>query len=138
MYTKPRAPLMIGTLSDHTGVNIETIRYYERAGLLPPPPRTQGKHRVYDEFHIQRLAFIKRGRDLGFSLDDIRALLRLAENGDTACATTKGITLRHLADIHGKIASLKRLERALKEMTDACAPGTQRSCPIIDALSAVH
>jgi MerR family transcriptional regulator, mercuric resistance operon regulatory protein len=136
MNTKARAaPLMIGELSDRTGVNIETIRYYERVGLFPAPPRTRGKHRAYDEWHVRRLAFIRRSRDLGFSLDDIRALLQLAEGDDDACTTTKSIALRHLADIHSKIMSLKRLERALRDMTDACAPGAQHSCPIIDALS---
>lgn len=139
MNTKPRAaPLMIGRLSSRTRVNIETIRYYERVGLLPAPPRTQGKHRAYDELHVRRLAFIRRGRDLGFSLDDIRTLVEIAERGDMACATTKEIALRHLADIHGKIASLRKLERALKDMTKACAPGTRRPCPIIDALTLVH
>lgn len=136
MPLKPRAkPLLIGHLADRTGVNIETIRYYERVGLLPRPPRTQGMHRSYDEGDVRRLAFVRRSRDLGFSLDDIRNLLQLAERGDAACASTKDITLRHLAEVRGKIASLKKLERALKGMSTACRPGRQPSCPIIDALS---
>lgn len=136
MDTKSRAnPLMIGRLSERTGVNIETIRYYERVGLLPAPARTQGKHRSYDESHLRRLAFIRRSRDLGFSLDDIRTLLALAERGEVACATTKGVALRHLVEIRSKIASLRKLERALRTMTNACAPGAQDSCPIIHALS---
>lgn len=139
MNTKSRSdPLMIGQLSARTGVNIETIRYYERIGLLPAPARTRGQHRAYDDAHMQRLAFIRRGRQLGFSLDDIRTLLALAERGEAACGATRDIALRHLADIQGKIASLKKLEAALKEMTRACKPGEQRSCPIIDAMSVVH
>lgn len=139
MNTKARAaPLTIGTLSDRTGVNIETIRYYERIGLLPAPPRTRGKHRAYDDWHLRRLAFIRRGRELGFSLDDIRTLLALAERGEAACGATRGLALRHLTDIQGKIASLEKLAHALKEMTRACKPGAQRSCPIIDAMSVVH
>lgn len=137
MLTKSRPqPLLIGKLADRTGVNIETIRYYERVGLLPPPPRTQGKHRAYDERHEQRLVFIRRGRELGFSLDDIRALLQLADDGNSACDAAKDVTLRHLADVRGKIASLRKLKRALKDMTDACRPGKQLACPIIETLSA--
>jgi len=130
--------LLIGKLADRTGLNIETIRYYEKVGLVPPPPRTQGRHRAYGERHVQRLAFIRRSRELGFSLDDVRKLLGLADRGNVACTETKEVTLRHLADVRGKIASLRKLERALKEMTDACAPGNQRSCPIFEALSGMR
>jgi MerR family mercuric resistance operon transcriptional regulator len=126
--------MLIGKLAAETGVNIETIRYYERVGLLAIPPRTRGRHRVYDEHHAQRLTFIRRSRELGFSLDDIRALLDLSDSGKQDCAA-KELTLRHLDDVRGKITSLKRLERALKSMTEACKPGDQKSCPIFDALS---
>ncbi len=137
MPTRLRArPLPIGRLSKTTGVNIETIRYYERVGLLPAPPRSVGRHRLYDEAHVQRLCFIRRSRELGFSLDDIRTLLGLAENGDMACSDTREMTLRHLADVRGKIASLRKLERALKVMADACQPDSQHSCPILDTLNA--
>ena len=137
MVTNSRAnPVLIGALAEKTGVNIETIRYYERIGLLPLPPRSGGRHRLYDERHIQRLNFVRRSRELGFPLDDVRALLALVDNGKTECRMTKEISLRHLADVRGKMASLKRLERALKTMTDACRPGDQSSCPIIEALSA--
>ncbi len=125
----------IGRLSRDSGVNIETIRYYERIGLLSPPPRSSGRHRLYSEEHVQRLAFVRRGRELGFSLDDIRALLALVDQGDFDCAIVKEIAVRHLTDVRGKIASLKRLEGALKNMADACQPGKQASCPIIEALS---
>jgi MerR family mercuric resistance operon transcriptional regulator len=90
---------------------------------------------LYDEDYVQRLNFIRRGRELGFSIDDIRALLRLVDAGSLDCNTTKKITLRHLDDIRGKITSLKKLERALKRMADACRPGRQSTCPILDALS---
>lgn len=136
MVTNSRAKsVLIGTLAERTGVNIETIRYYERVGLLPSPPRSEGRWRVYDEEHIQLLNFVRRSRELGFSLDDIRALLALVDDGNTECGAAKKIALRHLADVHGKITSLKRLERALKNMTDACRPGDQSSCPIIEALN---
>jgi MerR family mercuric resistance operon transcriptional regulator len=137
MNTKSRAsPLLIGRLADRTGVSIETIRYYERIGLLPAPPRTQGRHRAYDGHHVHRLVFIRRSRELGFSLGNIRMLLQLVDHGDRACASAKEITLHHLVDVRGKIASLRKLERALKQLTKACTPGKQLSCPIIDALSA--
>jgi len=127
--------MFIGKLAAETGVNIETIRYYERVGLIPTPPRTTGGHRAYDEAHVERLTFIRRGRELGFSLNDMRALLDLASRTKVACAEAKDIALRQLADVRGKIGSLKRLERALKEMSHACQPGTDKRCPIFAALS---
>jgi MerR family mercuric resistance operon transcriptional regulator len=128
--------MLIGEISTRTGVNIETIRYYERIGLIPAPPRKNGRRRIYDESHVRRLRFVRRSRGLGFALDDIRTLLALADRGEQACSETKEMTVRHLADVRGKIASLRKLERALREMTDACRPGRQSSCPILDALSA--
>ena len=125
--------MLIGKLAAETGVNIETIRYYERVKLLSAPARTDGGHRVYNADHVQRLTFIRRSRELGFSLDDIRLLLALSD-GKRDCEA-KELTMRHLADIRGKISSLRRLERALKGMTEACKPGDQNSCPIFDALS---
>jgi len=138
MNKKPPAkPLLIGKLSAGSGVNVETIRYYERAGLLPPPPRTEGRHRTYDEQQVKRLSFIRRGRELGFSLDEVRMLLQLADRGGLTCSTSvKEMTLQHLGNVRAKIASLKKLERALTRMTGACAPGEQLPCPILEALSA--
>jgi MerR family mercuric resistance operon transcriptional regulator len=127
--------MLIGPLAVKTAVNIETIRYYERVGLISAPPRTKGGHRDYSEQHAQQLAFIRRGRELGFSLDDIRALLDLASQTNLACAEAKDITLRQLADVRDKIASLNRLERALQQMSGACQPGTDKRCPIFDALT---
>lgn len=127
--------MLIGTIADRTSVNIETIRYYERVGLLPPPPRSEGRQRVYDEGHVRRLTFIRRSRELGFPLDDIRALLELVDAGSLDFSATKEVTLRHLADVQGKIASLRKLERALSTLTTACRPGRQSTCPILDALN---
>jgi MerR family mercuric resistance operon transcriptional regulator len=125
--------MLIGKVAAQTGINIETIRYYERIELLSAPARTDGGHRVYDADHVQRLTFIRRSRELGFSLDDIRMLLALSDRRRDCAA--KELTMRHLADVRGKISSLRRLERALKGMTEACKPGDQNSCPIFDALS---
>lgn len=127
---------MIGALAATAGVNVETIRYYERKGILPIPPRSEGGQRVYEDSHVQRLTFIRRGRELGFSLNDIRALLQLVDTTGLMCSlSAKQITDRHLTDVRGKIASLKKLERALKQMTAACTPGMPVPCPIIEALS---
>ncbi|HEX9808792.1 MAG TPA: helix-turn-helix domain-containing protein [Alphaproteobacteria bacterium] len=126
----------IGTLSTRTGVNIETIRYYERIGLMPAPPRTEGGQRVYDAGHLKRLAFIRRSRELGFSLDDIRALLRLVDGGDYTCGEVHQMTLAHISDIRRKIADLRRMERVLKEMAAKCEGGDVPDCPILEALSA--
>jgi MerR family mercuric resistance operon transcriptional regulator len=133
--TKSRV-MLIGEFSAKTGVKIETIRYYERIGLMPKPPRKNGRQRIYGGSDVRRLRFVRRGRELGFALDDIRTLLDLADRGEQACSETRDMTLRHLLDVRGKIASLRKLERALKAMTDACWPGRQSSCPILDALSA--
>ena len=110
--TTSRAQAMsIGVVSERTGVNIETIRYYERIGLLPQPPRSQGRHRLYDETHRQRLGFIRRARELGFSLGEVRQLLGLAGGHRLTCDAVKDITERHIADIQRKVKDLKRLER---------------------------
>ena len=126
----------IGALSKRTGVNIETIRYYERIGVMPAPPRTEGGQRVYDDDHVKRLSFIRRCRALGFSLDDIRALLKLVDGGDHTCGEVYDMTVAHIADIRAKITDLKRMERVLKDMAARCAGGDVPDCPILEALSA--
>ncbi len=128
------APLTIGRLSDLTGVGIDTIRYYERIGLLPTPPRSSGRHRVFTEAIVATLRFVRRSRDLGFSIDEIRTLLRLA-NADEPCVAVRQISVEHLAQVRRKIADLKRLERALARLTEACSPRSGRDCPILAALS---
>ncbi len=129
--------LTIGVLSKRTGCNIETIRYYERIGLLPAPPRTQGGHRLYGEAHLKRLTFIRRSRELGFALDDVRGLLQLVDGGHYTCAEVKDMTLQHLDEIRSKVADLRRLERVLKEMAAQCTGDDVPECPVIDALSKV-
>lgn len=126
--------LTIGALSEETGVNIETIRYYERIGLVPPPPRSPGRHRIYDDLHRQRLAFIRRSRALGFSLKDTRDLLGLARGHDLTCAEVKALTDQHIADIRGKIRDLRKLDRLLSELAGKCKGLTVPDCPILYAL----
>jgi MerR family mercuric resistance operon transcriptional regulator len=131
---KALPPLAIGALSRTTGVNIETMRYYERVGLLPAPPRSLGGYRLYGHDHVRRLFFIRRARALGFALDEVRALFRLADRRERSCAAVRDLAGAHLADVRGKIADLRRMERILVEMVAACADGTLPDCPLIGAL----
>jgi MerR family transcriptional regulator, mercuric resistance operon regulatory protein len=130
------APLAIGELSRRTGVNIETIRYYERINMIPHPPRTSSGRRVYGEVETRTLAFIRRARELGFTLDETRALLALAaEGGHQACLEVRDLAARHLADVRAKIADLKAMEGPLADAVDRCDQGEWTDCPLIDALS---
>ena len=123
-----------GALAKETGVNAETIRYYEKAGLLPDPPRTSGGHRVYDEFHLRRLSFIRRCRELGFTLDEVRGLLKLVDGSGYTCSEVLERATAHLAMIRGKIRDLKRMEKSLRELSEQCTGDNVPECPIIDAL----
>jgi MerR family mercuric resistance operon transcriptional regulator len=125
----------IGALSARTGCNIETIRYYERIGVMPKPPRSPGGHRLYGEQHLNRLTFICRSRALGFSLAQVRDLLRFVDGGRYTCSQVKAITSEHLGGVRGRIADLKRLEKVLKEMVSQCDQGKVPDCPVIEALS---
>ena len=127
-------PFTIGALSKGTGCHIETIRYYERIGLMPKPPRSPGGHRLYEEEHLRRLTFIRRSRELGFTLDEVRGLLRLVDGGSYTCTEVKALTLDHAAEVRRKVADLRKLERVLKEMAAECEGGEVPECPIIDAL----
>ena len=126
--------LSIGLLSTQTNCKIETIRYYEKIGIFPKPPRTEGGHRIYSENHLKRLVFIRRGRELGFSLEDIRALLKLIDGGANTCQQVEVITLHHLGNIHQKILDLKKLEKILTKISSECGGGVVPECPILDAL----
>lgn len=130
--TAPR--LAIGALSQRTGVNIETVRYYERIGLLPAPARSEGGHRLYGVGHLMRLSFVRRSRDLGFTLDEIRALLELAEKRDRPCAEVREVASGHLADVRAKIAALRAMQRVLTNMVAQCGEGSAPDCPLIEAL----
>ena len=126
--------LTIGALSKRTRVNIETIRFYERIGILPKPPRSEGGHLIYGHDQLMRLGFVRRSRELGFSLDEVRGLLRLVDGGRYTCAEVKAITLDHLADVRRKIADLRRLERTLAEVAGKCRGGKVPECSVIEAL----
>lgn len=135
--TTPReSAVPIGEVSRLTGVNIETIRYYERIGLLPPPPRTGQGRRVYRDLERRMLVFIRRGRELGFTLGEIRALLGLRSPGQATCAEVKEIASAHLADVRAKLADLRRLEVILVDAVAECERGTTPSCPMLEVLEA--
>lgn len=126
--------LPIGELSKRTGVNIETIRHYERIKMLPPPPRTASGRRVYASTHLRILAFIRRSRELGFSLDEIRALLRLGGPEKATCREVREIAAHHLDEVRGKLNDLKKLERLLTKTVAQCSGKTAPDCPVLDIL----
>lgn len=126
--------LSIGEVARATGCQVETIRYYERAGLLVPPVRTEGGHRAYDAAAVKRLSFIRRMRELGFPLDDVRELLSLVDGGDYACADVHAMAHGRLGEVRRKINDLRRIEAVLLDMTARCEQGETPECPIVDAL----
>lgn len=129
-------PFTIGRLAAAAGVNLETVRYYERIELMPPPARTASGHRAYEEGHIRRLAFIRRARELGFGIEQIRALLALAEPSRASCAEVREIARTHLDDVRAKLADLARLESILAETVSRCSGDPAPSCPVLDMLAA--
>lgn len=124
----------IGTLAQESGVNIETIRYYEKIGVMPKPARSAGGYRLYTGDHLKRLTFVRRGRELGFTLDELRDLLRLVDGHTYTCAEVRALTLDHVTGIRRKIADLKRLERVMTDISSRCSGRRVPDCPIIDAL----
>ncbi len=135
MQKRRQRGLTIGDLSKRVGCIVETIRYYERIGMMPEPPRTEGGHRSYDGDHLKRLTFIRRGRELGFTLQEVRDLLQLVDGGDHTCDEVKAFTLDHVAEIGRKIEDLRSLERVLKDMAAQCDSGNVPECPIVEALT---
>ena len=126
--------MLIGALSKRTGCNIETIRFYERIGIMPNPARTQGGHRVYTQDHLKRLTFVRRSRELGFTLDQVRNLLSLVDSDDYTCDEVKAMTVEHADEVRQKIADLNKLKRVLDDMVSQCDRGDIPDCPVIDAL----
>lgn len=130
-----RSGIAIGELSRRTGCNIETIRYYERIGLLPAPAR-RGRYRLYGAEDVARLTFVRRARELGFRLDEVRTLLRFAAGGEGACAEARDLAAAHLGDVRARITDLRAMESALAEAVQRCDAGEAPCCPLIDTLSA--
>jgi MerR family mercuric resistance operon transcriptional regulator len=135
--TSPRAEnISIGELSKLSGVNIETIRYYERIKMLPAPPRTATGRRVYGPAEKRTLSFIRRSRDLGFTLEEIRALLDLGGPERASCADVHKIASAHLAKVRIKLSDLAKLEAILAETVAGCSDGAAPDCPVLDILDA--
>ncbi|RMB51388.1 MerR family mercuric resistance operon transcriptional regulator [Sphingomonas sp. PP-CE-3A-406] len=117
--------------------NIETVRHYEKIGLLNAPDRTESGHRLYSADDEAQLAFILRGRQLGFSIDELRGLLSLGGSGSEACGEANALTQRHLADVRAKLRDLARLEKTLVAISARCEHGGGGlGCPILEALQA--
>jgi MerR family transcriptional regulator, copper efflux regulator len=126
--------LNIGQASDVSGISAKMIRYYESIGLVPRAIRTNGGYRNYDEASIHRLRFIRRARDLGFSFDQVRELLKLWSDQKRSSASVKALALEHIAELEGRAAQLREMIKTLKHLALACEGNHRPDCPIIDEL----
>jgi MerR family mercuric resistance operon transcriptional regulator len=126
--------VMIGQVATQTSCKVETIRFYEKEGLLPEPDRTAGVGRLYTAALVDRLAFIRRCRELGFSMGEIRGLLSLVDRQQVSCERVKSIADSHLSDIQSRIRDLRKMQRTLQHLSEQCSGDGTPDCPIIDAL----
>lgn len=124
----------IGVLARKTGCNIETIRYYEKAGIIPHPARSEGGHRLYGTGHLKRLAFVMKARVLGFTLSEVKTLLRLVDERDRPCTEVRDLAASHLRDVQAKLADLRAMEAVLKEMVITCDTDQSTECPLIERM----
>ncbi len=127
--------LGIGELARRTGTKVQTIRYYEKIGLLPEPPRTSGNQRRYDRSRQQRLAFIRHARELGFSLDAIRTLLDLVDRPEQPCEKADAVAKARLAEVESRIVRLLALKEELERMVCECRGGRVAQCRVIEVLA---
>lgn len=121
-------------LSKRSGVHGETIRYYEKAGLMPEPDRADNGYRIYNEIHVRRLAFIRRCRELGFPSSEIANLLRMVDGGDYTCREIRNHALAQLADIDSRINDLRKIRKTLATMASECDGGLVPDCPLVESL----
>lgn len=128
------ARFTIGQLSRRTGVHIETIRYFEKVGLVASPPRSEGGHRIYGDDHLRALGFIRRARELGFTPDEVRGFLALGGPANACCDEVREIASRHLQTVRSKMADLARLEKLLASTIDRCSGDHAPQCAIIDMI----
>jgi MerR family transcriptional regulator, copper efflux regulator len=130
--------LTIGDLAVLTGSNVPTIRYYEEIGLLPPADRRPSGHRVYDQSDLKRLTFIRRCRDFGFSIDQVRRLIDLAASPESDCTEARNVAQEHLASVRKKLIDLRALEQSLTRFVEscsaACAGGPMSRCVLVEDL----
>lgn len=127
--------MRIGDIANRTGLKVETVRFYEREGLIDAPRRSDANYRLYDHSHLDRLSFVKRSRDLGFTLDQVRDLLRLADNPRDSCDEVDEIVELHITEIDRKLANLAALRNEVVRWGGGCDASTIANCKVIDALS---
>ena len=132
----PASELKRSDLARLTGCNLETIRYYENVGLVPDPPRTASGHRRYSTAHVERLNFVMRARDLGFTMEEIRGLLSLVDRGSHTCAEVERMGRHHLEVVRDKIRDLQAIEIVLAQTIARCTGSDTPDCPLLDVLSA--
>lgn len=132
------APVMIGQLARATATKVTTIRFYESIGLLPAPPRTDSGRRTYDRSDVERLHFIRNGRRLGFSIDELRSLIDLQKNPVRDCAAASVIAARHLAEVEEKLSQLAALRDELKVFAHSCNRSTAAECKIIQGIGGMR
>ncbi|MES2136953.1 MAG: helix-turn-helix domain-containing protein [Pseudomonadota bacterium] len=123
-----------GELARRTGVNAETIRYFERIGMIPAPERTAGGHRIYDDRHARTLGFVRSARSLGFAPGEVRAILELGGPGRALCAEVRDIAAHHLEQVRAKIADLMEFERPLTSTIEQCSGRADAECAVIDMI----
>ena len=136
MKLSEKTSYSVGDLATACGCKVETVRYYEKTELMPKPPRTMGGHRLYSLDHLKRLVFIRRSRDLGFTIKQINELLRFIDEPDHTCGEVKAMAMLHARTVQKKINDLQRLQKALNDMAVRCKGRNYKveDCAIIDAL----
>ena len=128
------AEMTIGALAKAAGVHVETVRYYQRRGLVNEPKREHGTVRRYDEDAVRRLRFVRRAQELGFTLEEIKGLIQLGETPN--CRGARDLAARKLELVNARLSDLRRVQEALRHLVAQCDTGRKRSCPVIDSLSA--
>jgi len=127
-----------GELAKRTGCNAETIRYYEKIDLMPEPLRSASGYRQYDETHEQRLRFVMRGRELGFTIEDLKSLLSLVDRNAVCCGEVEKLAKVHLRSVREKIDDLKQMESVLSDTVHSCSGKDVPECALIDTLFGVR
>lgn len=127
--------MQIGQLAKAVDCHIETVRYYEKIGLLSPPMRRANGYRDYTNEHLQHLRLIRRARSLGFSQDEVRALVELANSKENSCEQVHDMTLKQLDALNAKLKEMQRMKKALRSLASACEAGKHDSCPVLEELT---
>lgn len=126
--------MQIGELARAGGCQVVTVRYYERVGVLPPPARAANNYRQYGHGHLRRLRFVRRTRELGFTLEEVREMLALIEGGTYTCEDMRDLAQEHLTEIHARLEDLKRMEATLSDLIARCHGGATPDCSMLESL----